>query len=364
MTNYLYIDDQPDKASGIATGLSITENLKVTLSPATTWSDQIKAIQKERLSYDGLLLDLQLRIPQETLMYDAPALAQQIRNLAKEGKIIDLPIILCTTDELFLQMYDKNTNDDLFDRIYYKDQWTPKVNEQDFREFISLANGYKDIVESDKNLIAVINAPNEQVIIQIMDKISDTSTVHGLSNFILKQLILVPGLLVDESLLAIRLGVDIEQSSDWSDLKGKLQQFSYTGIFKEAWPRWWMGEIMRFWRGLSGGLTLRNMPAKQKVEILQKEFNLNNLTAIQVPNHHTQETFWYKCALSSTPLSSDDGLQIKGQDRKFDWQDRDYISKYHLWTIDSTRDEQVALSKVSYSDVENVKAIFNQKRQS
>jgi hypothetical protein len=361
---YMYIDDQPDKANGIEAGLSATDRLKVTLYAAENWNDQIRLIQAERPNFDGLLLDLQLRLPEGTLLYDAPALAQQLRNLAKEGKFDDLPIILCTTDDLFLQVYDKSTNDDLFDRIYYKDNWTPVVSNQDLLEFSSLSDGYKKIKNAQTGDIGKLLCINsDPAILQLTDKLPESKTIHSIASFILKQLVLKTGLLVDEDILAIRLGFDKENSSAWGEVKAQLTQFQYRGIFHEAWPRWWIGDIMKWWRAVSGGGSLRNMSAKEKVDILKNKLKLENLTSIVLPYKHNQDTFWYKCVITGIPLSSEDGLLVKNQDSKFDWQDKEYISMSHLWTADSKNAEDKILSKIAFTDIDKVKTIFQLKRQ-
>ncbi|WP_298938919.1 hypothetical protein [uncultured Dysgonomonas sp.] len=299
-------------------------------------------------------------------MYDAPALAQQLRNLAKEGKLEDWPIILCTTDDLFLQMYDKSTNDDLFDRIFYKENWSPSVCKRDLLEFESLAIGYdriKAAIRDNLGIAGLLNSDSKAIITQVADKLPEAKTVHSIAAFLLKQLVIKPGLLIDEDILAIRLGVDA-QKSDWEALKATFDSFRYKGVFSDGWSRWWIGDIMKWWRQISEGGSLRNSKAEDKVKLLQQVTKITNITPIAIPDHHSQSSFWYKCNITKTPLNSDDGILIKGQDKNFDWQDKEYISMYHIWTAASKKKEDEILNKVSSTDADKIKDIFGLKRKS
>lgn len=356
-TKYMFIDDQQTTATGIALGLSIND-LKVDFLPAKPWNEQIEEIKQRRSEYQGLLLDLQLRFPTNTMKYNAPALAQEIRNLVKEKDFDDFPILLCSTDENISNSFDKNTNSDLFDEIYHKNNFGDNVE----LEFIDLAKGYERIREIGDNFSELLQNKNHNIIQLILDKVKETDTPHSIASFILNQLILTSGLLVDENLLAIRLGIDKEKSGNWEKVKESLENFKYKGIFSEAWQRWWIGDIMRWWRTISNKTSLQSMNAEQRVELLRENLELDSLTSIQLPENHEESTFWYQCKFSDIPIPLDsyDGFLLKGQDSKLEWQDKDYISKNYVCKIESSRDKKDILEKISYSQVKKVKAIFNQ----
>jgi len=356
MTTYIYIDDMPESADGFASFLT-REDLTVTLKQAEEWNNIIEYLKSNQSKYDGILLDLQLKFPADKVKYDAPALAQQLRNLSKENEFNNLPILLCTTDDNFKKIFDKNTNDDLFDLVYIKGKWGDNVH----RQFISFSKAYKRINKTT-NIKDLLKINNEELVNIIEEKIFTEKTVHSIASFILNQLIKTTGLLIDEDLLAIRLGVDKNNSSDWSKLLIEFEKFKYKGIFSDAWERWWIGDVMRWWREITDNNSLLTMNADEKMKIIKDKFSLTNILSIELPKKHSDKAFWYKCILSGTPLSIYDGFSIKGQDTKLDWQDRDYISNYHIWTVKKSSEEKEILEKVSFSDIERIKKIFKQKR--
>ncbi len=357
MTKYIYIDDAPDTASGFAEFLS-RDNLFVKLKPAEEWNKTIEYLKSNQSKFDGILLDLQLELPAENVRYDAPALAQQLRNLSKENKFKSLPILLCTTDDNYKNLYDKNTNDNLFDFVYIKGKWGTNVHNQ----FISFSETYKQI-EKTTSIKDLLKIKNTDLINIIEEKITTSRTVHSIASFIFNQLIETTGLLIEEDLLSIRLGIDKNNSNDWIQLLKKLEKFKYKGVFADAWNRWWLGDIMRWWREIADNSSLRTMEASEKVNIIQEEFNLIKLRDIKLPDKHSDKTFWYKCVLSNTPLSSYDAFSVKAQDTKLDWQDRDYISNYHIWTVKKKSQEDEILENVSSKDIETIKIMFRKKRE-
>ncbi len=357
-TKYLYIDDQIITADGFAKGLS-KENLIIDLEEVEEWNNQIETLKSKQNDYDGILLDLQLKFPAEEIKFDAPALAQQLRNLSKENEFIALPILLCTTNEKYKILYDKNTNDDLFDLVYIKGEWSENVT----NEFIALANGYKTIRNSNGELKDILKNNNKELLNLIDEKISDNSTVHSIASFVLKQLILSSGLLIDEELLAIRLGIDKNKSPNWKIILDNLEQFKYQGVFSEGWERWWFGDIMKWWREISDNTSLRTLDAGEKVSLLKVHFKADELSSIELPDKHSDSAFWYKCVFSNIPMSSYDGFLVKAQDTKLDWQDKDYISNYFIWSVKKKSKEDEILKRILTTDFDKVSKMFIKKRE-
>ncbi len=359
---YLFIDDQEDKAEGFMRGLSSPKmGISVVFSKAQSWNEQIEFIKNKRSEIQGVLLDLQLRFPADTMKYDAPALAQQLRNLVKEGSFEDLPILLCSTDEKMQKSFDKNTNDDLFDRFYDKNKWgIPNSYNTTKQEMIDLAVGYQEIINGT-SLKDLLKCEEEPLLALIEDKLTDVSTPHSLASFVLKQLVLQSGLLVEEDLLAIRLGIDKAKSPDWEKVKKALLAFQYKGIFGQAWQRWWIGSVMQWWRSLSDNSSLSSMTAQEKITLLTTKTKFKQLSAIDLPKHHQDTKFWYQCKYSSIPLSYQDAFLLKGQDTKLEWQDKEFASKNFLLENKNTERQKGAIASISYLDIEKVKFLVSKK---
>ena len=59
------------------------------------------------------------------------------------------------------------------------------------------------------------------------------------SRFIINELLQKSGPLIDDKILAARLGVDINSSKDWNNLLKKLNNTKYSGVYSDVWKRWW-----------------------------------------------------------------------------------------------------------------------------
>jgi len=361
---YLYIDDQAEDNTGYADGLSIKPDKLIVESPLMPedWESQIKYIRDNRSKYNGLLLDLRLtnRSKNENnVKYQSPALAQEIRNLVKEGLIDDLPIILCSTDDNFKSLYD-STNQDLFDAIYEKD----KMNGNEvIDEFIAYAKVYEAIYNNSNNLKQLLNSGDVNIT-QVEQYFIDLNTVHERAA-LLKQVVFPSGILIDEKLLAIRLGVDKEKSEDWEKLLNKFNRSSkskYKGVYSNAWQRWWMPLISKWWDKKFPNLFFQNTPASEKVEDLVKEFKLKKLITLELPEYHEYDSFWTKCIKSGLPMVSADGLRTKDIP-KYDWQDISYIS-YNFIKNSSLKQQKELHNTIYHFHKNSLEEILKQKNKS
>ncbi|CDX41184.1 hypothetical protein MPLDJ20_320051 [Mesorhizobium plurifarium] len=66
-------------------------------------------------------------------------------------------------------------------------------------------------------------------------------------SFVLRQLLDVPGLLVGEELLAVRLGIDVRKSPDWPNVREIFRPCQYSGAARGGFHRWWMDQILELW---------------------------------------------------------------------------------------------------------------------
>jgi len=346
---YLYINHQPVDTQGIALDLSIKpEKLKVEKpTEPKSWNEQIQFLRDKRKEFNGLLLDLRLTDRDDnvnSVEYQSSSLAQEIRSLAKEGLIEDLPIILCSTDDNFKSLYD-STNQDLFDAVFDKDKMNgSKVIE----EFVAYVKTYETIQKNKTDLKKLLDS-GDLNISQIQQYFNDLKTVHERAA-LLKEVVFPSGILIDEELLAVRLGLDKEKSEDWEELLKKLNRSNkskYKGVYSKVWQRWWMPLLYKWWDKNFPKLFFQNTPASKKVEALKKKFKLKKLTGLELPEYHEYHSFWHKCVKSEKliPLVSADGLRTKDIP-KYEWQDISYIS--NNFVINSTLKQQKELRKNIY----------------
>lgn len=336
-TNYVCLDDEATKVTPIVQLLEQADpELKVDIRTPVQFDDEIRQIGKMKV--DGLLLDLRLDRAADDdglrVNYRALSLAQELRTRMTEAEISSFPIVLWSVDDNFKLSYDKDeTSHDLFDRQYYKASVTEKKT-LIAKEMISLANGYKTInsfkSKTVKNIYSrLIDLPGAFDVLdaRIAGDIADNRSypAHVFARSIMGNLVFGSGPLIDEQVLAARLGVDIEKSPDWAKLKAKFAAPAvYTGVFSDAWPRWWMFKLVNEWTRIHPRTALQRLEAEDRVQILKKALKLPQLTSAVPLVDGYDRRFWYVCKLLHAPIASTDAVQLSVDRRE--WQDGIYAS--------------------------------------
>lgn len=338
--NYLYIDDDStDRANGTVQGLKKGGYIEVFLSqPESTWEQQIQFIEDRQKEdkLDGLIIDLRLDDYANTkdgkkANYRGTSLAQEIRTRQKEKSIKEFPIILFSANDKITQSLE-NSGRNLFDVFIEKDSITSAdiYIKEYIPKLIALAEGYRTINLSAENLSKVlsidISVVDERFVSELNNLANNPS--HVIANFLINELLLKQGLLIDERTLAARLGIDIEQSSeDWEQVLSSLDEALYKGVFYQGWERWWMPIIEIWWnKTIHAETYLRATSASDRVEYIKKELKLTKIYPSEKMPKSDSDEFWTVCKGNNRPLDPVDGLMIDRQENLYPWQDPDYVS--------------------------------------
>lgn len=331
-TIFLYIDD--DKVKDAAEKVQGFEQagLKVlTNQHKGTWEGQMKFIKENEPTLDGLILDLRLDdFPNEEGVradFRGTSLAQEIRTRQKEGEFKSFPIILFSGNEK-LEKSLESSGQDLFDICIDKGKVDGKTFDILSPRLIAIADGYKllsktkavaDILGIDTNII------DERFVSELLE-LSD-NPVHVVARFLINELIEKQGLLINEQILAARLGIDIAKSSDWSKILESIFPAKYKGVFGTGWHRWWGVLVEDWWKSVINADTyLRSTPAKARVELIKTKLGYTNLQASEKIAKSDSEEYWTICRGHNQPLDPVDGLMIDGQENLYPWQDAEYVS--------------------------------------
>jgi len=337
---FKYLDDEKkERAEPFAQALSSKDlGLEVMFENPKKYSDQMDELTKS--DFNGLILDWRLDlipvIEGKSVGYRASILAQGVRSTASEKHILEIPIVLLTTFDRFQKSYEKDeTSHDLFDKIYIKDD-IGKQPQQISKELCALVKGYRRIIAARNKRFPFYKILNlEEQYADILDirmqeifPADNSKPAHKYAQIIIKELIDVPGPLIDELILAARLGVDIEKSGDWEKLKVTfLDAFSYKGPFGEVWPRWWSILLEKWWETLEGNSEpLPFLNAEKRVEILRNNTNLEALLPAKSIEKGYSSKFWTICQVRKKPLDPIDGFMLQSGEN-FPWQERLYLSK-------------------------------------
>ncbi|MEO1253615.1 MAG: hypothetical protein AAFY41_01835, partial [Bacteroidota bacterium] len=314
----------------IKDGLNDTDTISVDFRQVIDFKNMITEFEGHLKSYDGIILDLRLDGNSEIdVKFTASGLAQELRNrsAANEG-IKDVPIILCSTDKKIREYYNRDqTSHDLFDYRFVKDA-KPNWNKIS-KKLQSIANGYEVIKQSKGNLNDILGRDTSSLDTRVLGKFSDTESqypVHEYSQHFLKEVIRKPGPLVQIKLLGARLGVDIDNSSDWEKLVSSFfSEAKYSGVFSDAWDRWWMDIIQEKFKSLTDK-RLAALNAEQRVEALIRGTNLKNLVPALPIEKSVSTKFWAICEYFKKPLDPLEGFRIHYTKEPKPWQDQMYLS--------------------------------------
>lgn len=340
MINYWCIDDDcSTAASGIELiNASSSGALQVTLKEPKTLKDILSDVARDKP--DGLILDLRLdEVPSKEKYiadYRAGTLAQQLRSLAIEQGIVDIPIVLWSSEPNLRKSYVNDVlSHGLFDHVYVKNRVVDNPSKV-ASELIAFAKGYKEIAEQLRNpaiklteLLRVDGASAEFIESIVLSATSWDKlrlSTSSLARWILRRLMRSPGPLIDEKVLAARLGVSIDNSPGWAELLKKyFIQADYRGPFAELMPRWWALNVERWWMAQKPPAPLSLLAAEDRIAFLKEKFGIESLKVAENPGKTSSTFFWYVCEKTYVPLDPKDGLAMIDEDLE-SWNEPQLVS--------------------------------------
>ena len=328
MYRYLYIDDEgKDTSEALASGLS-SENVMVEYQHVSVFDTEF--IKKNLDNYDGIVLDLRLDDTANSSNFTATEFAQHIRTLVTKGDLKnDLPIVLFSTDDKLEQVYATDlSSHNLFDSYYSKTETEAHANAS--KEMFALANGYIEISKNKNNLPALMGLEdlydlNAEIFARFEIENSNIP-VHEYAQVILKDLIYVTGVLIDENILASRLGIDIE-SSNWKEVRKIFDLAKYQGVFSNGWDRWWMFKINEIFKQ-EFNTYLSYLNAEEKCQLFMEEKNISDITAPQPIKFNSSNRYTTVCRVLNRPLDSLEGYRVYTTKPLKSWQEYSYASLY------------------------------------
>lgn len=335
---YLYIDDKLDTAIGIKDNLE-GDNLTINVIRESPWADILDYLFTNESNFDGLILDWKLDGEDDSEAdFSTEALAQQCRRLQVEtvnGRKFSksFPIILCSSQPDFSNIYEKDTTgEDLFDRVFDKSDLEDK---EDFLLSLNFAYKFLSQEKNDINKILSLSKNDilkiDQSLIKKISEIKDKQP-HETVNFLLNEVINTNGALINEAVLAARLGVNTN-SDGWNELKMKIEIFKYKGILCDE-NKWWSDLINDWWSNEFEGSILKFISAPERIIYLEQKFSdlKSRLDEPDLCDGADSKEFWTVCLGTNNPISEMDGF-ITDKHLHYSWQEKEYIC------LDEAKDE-------------------------
>jgi hypothetical protein len=149
---------------------------------------------------------------------------------------------------------------------------------------------------------------------------------HVLSRYLTGPLLGRSGPMVDESLLAVRLGVDCDRSPDWPALLARLKPAAYTGVFAQGYGRWWMARVLDSWsEQIDNERSLVRLGAPDRVGAIVAKTGLGKLTPIAENPDSPGTRFWHRCIRSRRAVDPSFGFPLMPEWGQETWHDVDYL---------------------------------------
>lgn len=339
---YLYLDDaEKSSLESLVDNVSQSrQEIEIDTKNPSDFNLSIDNLISSLGNYQGLILDWRLdNLPDQNgqhFNFRAGTVAQEIRIREAEGTVPSLPIVLWSTNtNLKVSYYSDTASHDLFDQRHYK-ELIPRNGNVVAQELISLSIAYeriKQAVDKERKISLETLGLEEKdkdilpsSFVGFLDQKTEMSS-HEYARILLKEIVHIPGVLINEELLASKLGIDKRKSEDWRSLLEILSPFMYTGPFGDAWKRWWWQLLdKKWWRLFEPSLPVfQSMIASERVENISTVTGLKKLVAAEPIRPEYQTNYQTICEFYRRPLDTIDGLTIKEKE-PYMWQEKRYLS--------------------------------------
>lgn len=278
--------------------------------------------------YDGVLIDLCLDgTGANSLAFKAQPFAQQIRTWASEGKMPQIPVVLCSTIGKYDVYRKDSASHDLFD--YYFDKTDVDYKHESIC-MKSLAEGYQWL--STKDIIAeefLSRKDLDEIDEKVIDYLRGPST-FDIVRRIVKDVMPYSGILIDKHTVAARMGINMDESKGWPKLKETIYaEAKYQGVFADAWKRCWSDKVNTFFMNLSEGIPYQILSASERVAVLEKA-GFEGLVAAKPIELNNSSYYNTVCYYSGLPLDSMEGVPVEDRMSLMPWQENHYVSFYFV----------------------------------
>jgi len=335
----IYIDDNKEARETFAKALSSQGLVEIDPIPPSSFEDTISHLKSNQDNFDAIILDLRLddmEAGKQYATYTATSLTQGLRSELTDVKSVfkkEFPIFLLTSQTKLGASYDFDlTSHNLFDGLFFKQELGEQSKHFEFVISEMIESYYVIGGNRDANSLLKIDVKNisEDVLPAKFIYSPKDMSIYQISQLINSYLINNSGVLIDENILAARLGVDISSSSDWPVLKEYLGDLKYKGIYSTVWDRWWSFELLNWWRReFKGNKPLLNLKAGERVSLLKEKYGVKNIIPAEPTKYAKGDKFWTICQALDVPLDITDGFLVDDFDSKT-WHDKKYISLHSI----------------------------------
>lgn len=288
-------------------------------------ADKIKDAKPDCVLVDFVLTE------SHRVRYRSHVLARVLRDRAIDGTGPEVPIVLYSSAPKFKEFYERDqTSHDLYDYKFDKERMQLDIDAA-IRIMDGLAAAYQSLADSNRDRNTLITDLQRPEGLELDPRIGDRFAsgarypISELVGYTIRELIEQPYPLVDEALLAARLGLDLGKSPGAATLFAALPATAlYCGICSGGFTRWWW-QIVDTWLDSLCGRSFRVMPAAERVDTLREATKIAGLEPGQPICDTYQTAYWTVCEASHRPVDLTDAFIASNSSRE-SWHDHRYIS--------------------------------------
>jgi CheY-like chemotaxis protein len=328
---WLFVDDAKDDRQSYAEALSLGDDLRVT---AISGGEARERLTAKSLTADGVLMDIDLS--NETGQAEnGLALTAAIRAAQNRGDLAPFPIVRFSYRVRVAENIGHDpSSDDFFDLPIDKDGLSaPGATHQVQNTLRGMAEVYAAV--ADKSAGPALMGLDAERWALLGHSTFDDDLLYAnrphLKAGIAVRALENPGLLIDDRLLAARLGVDLWRSEGSAALINELSPAAYNGVGAEFYRRWWARALELWWADtLEVEEPLAAYTIAERVGILADTFP--DLAPLTMPAESPGNRPWRLCTLTLEktggfiPVDPEYGVPYRPRSPLPDWLDPTYAA--------------------------------------
>lgn len=328
---WLLVDDSHGEAATYAEQLTLDDVIAVAAISVADFLDRLPAGLDE---VSGVLMDVDLS-NEAGIVTTGPGVAQSIRDHQQAGETRSFPIIrFSAPDKVEKFIGSSGLSDDVFDLLIDKAGFVARLKRNEIRDDLLSTEAIYRAFNDGASLLDLLSIDEDRWQLwghqELYDRVERAERGYQKS-LLIAHVLAFPGLLIDEDLLAIRLGVDRQNSKEWDTLLEKLDCIKYTGTGSQHVARWWARGLNDWWtEELQASRPLSGTSISDRIATLSKHFS--GLEALQMPPQSLGDRPWRTCKLSElsgegiVPVDPSKAVRMTSGISTGAWMDQNYAA--------------------------------------
>lgn len=327
MVNWLLVDDSRDERRAYARALSEGASPPVV---AISASEARHRLASSELVAKGILMDVDLS--NETAnMGSGLGLTADIRAAQYRQSTKSFPIVRFSYRQRVAEnIGSDSSSDELFDLKIDKDDLDLSIARN---ALAGVADVYEILENGRVTATEILGVNDEQWSMWGSTEFAEdlaSADRDYLKARLVAQALILPGMLIQEDLLAARVGIWPAFSRGWDELRDSFDSFAYTGVAAGCFPLWWARGLEGWWEDRCSEAPLAATRIADRHQVLSETFK--DLRALEMPASSLGDRPWRRCELTFErtgeflPVDPSKAVRLRPRELLPDWLDPTYAA--------------------------------------